>query len=94
MIWTRRDDEMIMANSNGWMSLTMLERKLGRSYRDISLRAAELGVTLYHQPKVRPNRHRKVEHPRPIDQENFSCVTGADDPLLLRLKLFHANKVK
>ena len=92
-MWTRRDDEMIIANSNGWLSLTMLERKLGRNYREISDRAKELGVNLYHQPRrVRPNRNRRVEEPRPQDKENFSCVTGNDDPLLVRLIKHHGNQ--
>jgi len=91
-MWTRREDEMIIANSNGWLSLNLLERRLGRSFQEINARASEIGVSLYLTPRVRTNRKRKELDPIPQDRDDFTCVTGEDDPLLARLRKYHGDK--
>jgi len=85
--FTRYEDEMILANSHGKLSMKMLRRILKGKQHAMDERAAVLGVRLY---RGHVSRRAPVPNWSPMT-DTLRPSEIADDKLLKRLMEVHGN---
>jgi len=92
--FTRREDEMIVANSEGRMPISELLSHLQSGMTTVTRRADELGVELVTYP-VKRNKHNCMPRTDTFDEygKDNPYSVGSRDRLLARLVEHHADRL-
>jgi hypothetical protein len=90
-IFTQEEDQLMLLQSSGKLSMHKLERMIGASRDSIIKRMAELGATPVIIRHARGMQKDKVEPVSQTDSYNFSPSVGADK-LLQRLIQWHGDR--
>lgn len=88
-LFTRADDELIVKQSRGEMSMQDLRRSLRANMTSLNRRAAELGVRLL--PRYTGNKLGRNPKTFLSTQDNLTPARIINDKLLKRLQQVHGN---